>query len=358
MDYRKKRKKKILHKRKLPIWTRIVIISAALLLSITGLLYIYIQNTVGRIEKVDSSAIEHISPGKETFEVDEDLPDVSSGIEYLNPDDVIWADADTTVMQDKDVVNILLIGQDRREGEERQRSDSMIMATINKKRKEISLTSFMRDMYVQIPGYSDNRINAAYTFGGMSLLDETIEKNFGIHIDGNIEVDFQAFKVCIDKLGGIDMELTQEEADYLNRRGNWDDNEASAGRWNLKSGMNHLTGEQALAFSRIRYIGNGDYERTERQRKVLVELFDEGKKRDIPTLIGLIEELIPYLSTDLTTGEMLGYAFEVLRLGSDEVKTYRIPIDGGYRSAVIRQMMVLVPDLEMSRDYLRKTLYE
>ncbi|MFQ9799037.1 MAG: LCP family protein [Clostridia bacterium] len=100
------------------------------------------------------------------------------------------------------MVNILLIGQDRREGEGRQRSDSMILATINKKSQSIYLTSFMRDMYVPIPGYSDNRINAAYAFGGMDLLDDTIETNFGIHIDGNVEVDFSGFKTLIDMMGG------------------------------------------------------------------------------------------------------------------------------------------------------------
>ena len=354
----KKKKTENVHNKKMPIWARVLLVLVVIFLGIAGVLFGYAQYTIGRIEKIDPSAIEHVSPDQETFEVDEELPDQLPGVLYLDPNDVIWADADTTVMKEKDVVNILLIGQDRRQGEERQRSDAMIMATINKKEKKIVLTSLMRDLYVQIPGYSDNRINAAYAFGGMKLLDETIEKNFGIHIDGNIEVDFQAFKICIDKLGGIDIELTKEEADYLNRRGNWDDNDASAGTWNLICGVNHLTGEQALAFSRIRYVGNGDYERTERQRRILSELFSEGKKQSVSTLIEIINEMVPYISTDLSTGEILGYAFEVLSLGTDEVEAYRIPIDGGYQSAVIRQMMVLVPDLEKNREYLRETLYE
>ena len=97
-------------------------------------------------------------------------------------------------MQDKDIVNLLLIGQDRREGQDRQRADSMIMVTLNKKTKQISMTSFMRDLYVQIPGYSDNRINATYAFGGMDLLDSTLNTNFGVEIAGNVEVDFGEFQ--------------------------------------------------------------------------------------------------------------------------------------------------------------------
>ena len=359
MDYRKKRKRKIhKHHRRLPLWLIVLICVLAVILFMAGVAYGYVQYTLGRIEKVDKAVVEKVSPENEDFETDESLPDESDGdIEYLDPESVVWDEADTTVMEDKDIVNLLLIGQDKRQGQGRQRSDAMIMVTINKKNSKISLTSFMRDMYVQIPGYSDNRINAAYVFGGMELLDETIEKNFGVHIDGNVEVDFQAFKKCIDKLGGLDMELTEEEAEYLNRKGNWGDNNASAGTWNLQEGMNHLTGEQALAFSRIRYVGNADYERTERQRRVLTKIFDKCKSADAITLFNLIEELVPCVTTDLTNGELLGYAWEVLNMGVGEMENYRIPVDGGYKSAVIRQMMVLVPDLAVNRAYLEEQLY-
>ena len=141
---------------------------------------------LGRIRR--ASATEAVSQQEETFESDENADDT------LRPEDVIWNGADTSVMQDKDIVNLLLIGQDRREGQDRQRSDSMIMVTLNKKTKQISMTSFMRDLYVQIPGYSDNRINAAYAFGGMDLLDSTLTANFGVAVAGYVEVDFGEFQ--------------------------------------------------------------------------------------------------------------------------------------------------------------------
>ena len=116
----------------------------------------------------------------------------ADGVDGLDADSIDWGNADIQVMEDEDVSNLLLIGQDRREGQDRQRSDSIIICSVNKEKGKIVLTSIMRDLYVPIPGYKDNRINAAYQFGGMELLDEVIEENLGIHIDGNIEVDFDA----------------------------------------------------------------------------------------------------------------------------------------------------------------------
>ena len=140
-----------------------------------------------------------------SFETD----DENGSGEEMDPEDVIWPEDDNGVIRDKDIINILLIGQDRRPGEGRARSDSMMIATLNRKNGSIKITSLMRDMYVQIPGYSDNRINAAYAFGGMKLLNEVIAKNFLIHIDGNIEVDFEGFIEGIDIIGGVEISINR-----------------------------------------------------------------------------------------------------------------------------------------------------
>ena len=260
--------------------------------------------------------------------------------------------------QSANVKNVLLIGQDKREGEGRQRSDTMIVVTLNKTEKRISLTSFMRDLYVTIPGYTDNRINAAYQFDGMELLDETIEDNFGIHIDGNVEVDFDIFQILVDKVGGIDIELTQEEADYICGR---DQSvlypQPLNSEWDLQEGMNRLSGEQALIHVRNRSVGNSDYRRTERQREVLMAAFDKLKDTGIIDLIALIREALPMITTDISLSEMIGYAMDVLNIGADNLESYRIPADGTYSSAVIRGMQVLVPDLPRNRQYLQETLY-
>ena len=344
-------------KKKMPVWAKILLILLIVMALIAGGAYGYVRYTLSKMHRVDPKQEAKIAPNEEFFEVDESLPSETE-VPHLNPDEIVWANADPDVMKDRDVVNILLIGQDRREGEGRQRSDSMILATINKKSQSIYLTSFMRDMYVPIPGYSDNRINAAYAFGGMDLLDDTIETNFGIHIDGNVEVDFSGFKTLIDMMGGIDLYLSQAEADYIcGRNRNVLYPQAERPDWDLSEGMNHLTGEQALIHARNRSIGNSDYRRTERQREVLISAFTAMKSSDPITLVALINEAMPLLTTDMESSQILGYAMEILTMGVDDVQSFRIPANGMYSSAVIRKMQVLGPDLNQCRAYLREILY-
>ena len=256
------------------------------------------------------------------------------------------------------IKSILLIGQDRREEQSRQRSDSMILATLDKDQGTISLTSFMRDLYVSIPGYSSTRINAAYAYGGMELLDETLEENFGVKIDGNVEVDFEVFKVLVDKVGGIDLELTQAEADYICGR---DQSvlypQPLRTDWNLQAGVNHLDGEQALIHARNRSIGNSDYRRTERQQEVLKAAFAKVKDLGILDMGGLVKDVLPLVTTDLSLWDMTGYALDVIGMGVDDISSYRIPEDGSYTPQTINGMQVLVPDLAQNREYLQQVLY-
>ena len=306
--------------------------------------FAYVQHYLGKINKAETE--EAVAPADETFDVDDEQEEITS-LEDVNPEDIELHIA-SEVMKDKDVVNILLIGQDRRPGEGRARSDSMILVTLNKKTEEINMTSFMRDLYVEIPGdYSANRLNAAYQFGGMELLDATLAENFGIQVDGNIEVDFDGFKACIDMVGGVDIELNQVEVNYLNK--NYP--------WQVNVGMNNLTGEEALAYSRIRYVGNADYERTERQRRVLTDVFRKLKGADLKTITRFADAMFPLLTTDISKMDMLGYAMAGLRIGMDDMETGRIPIDGSFTATRVRGMQVLVPDLAMNREYLQETLY-
>lgn len=273
----------------------------------------------------------------------------------IDPDDVIWGE-NSQIVHSENIINILLIGQDRREGEGRARSDAMILCTINKKDKTLTMSSFMRDMYVQIPGRKDNRINASYAMGGMNLLDECLNKNFGVTVDGNIEVDFSGFQKVIDLVGGVEIELTSAEAKYLNRRGNWDV-ENNAGKWKLKAGMNLLNGSQALAFSRIRGVGNGDFGRTNRQRVVLNTLLEKAKSVNITKLNSLLKEILPLLTTDLSNAEIMGYVLELFPLLSElKIQTQQIPAEGTYKMSTIKGMSVLVPDLKANSKILAEIM--
>ncbi len=270
----------------------------------------------------------------------------------------VQAQAADSEVNTSNINSILLIGQDKREGEARQRSDSMILATLDKDQGTISLTSFMRDLYVSIPGYSSTRLNAAYAYGGMELLDKTLEENFGVKIDGNVEVDFEVFQVLVDKVGGIDLQLSQEEADYICGR---DQSvlypQPLRTDWNLQEGMNHLNGEQALIHTRNRSIGNSDYRRTERQQEVLQAVFARIKDLGVLEIADLVKDVLPMVNTDLSLWDITGYAMDVISIGTEDIASYRIPEDGAYTPQTIDGMQVLVPDLEQNRQYLQQVLY-
>ena len=210
-------------------------------------------------------------------------------------------------MKEEGVTNILLIGNDSRENGEDGRSDAMILLSISNRTKKIYMTSLLRDMYVEIPGYKDNRLNAAYSYGGAELLMETIEQNFDIHISRYVLVNFEAFANLVDAVGGVDLELTGKEVEYVN--GYLVEYNILLGRPegtdyfdDLSGGMVHLNGPQALAYCRNRYIGT-DFGRTERQRKVLTEVIHKLPKGVLTNPKGLIDGLMPNLTTNLTQTE-------------------------------------------------------
>lgn len=267
------------------------------------------------------------------------------------------AAAPTTVHAKTHVDNILLIGQDSQVGE-RERSDCMILVSLNEDKNTFSMVSFMRDMYVNIPDHGSTRINAAYAYGGMELLDRTITENFGIEIDGNVEVDFESFTTVIDSLGGVNIYLTQEEADYIvgrstdvlypqPYRADWE---------NLQEGYNILNGEQALVHSRNRSLGN-DYARTDRQRQVLTALMEKAMECNTLEMLDLARKIFPLVKTDLGLLKILSLVKTGLTLDLSEIHSYRIPAEGTYVSDNIDGMAVLIPDLQANQQYLQEILY-
>lgn len=321
---------------------------------------IYAESLLGLINRADEIPQETMSQEEYAEFMDsmkETLAEDFTG-DVVHEDDVEWGNESGLIESSEDVLNVLLIGQDRRSASQgRSRSDVIILCTLNKPAKTLTVTSFMRDMYVQIPGYEDNRINVPYVLGGMDLLDRTLATNFGVEVDGNIEVDFYGFIDIVDMMGGVDMELTQAEANYMNKNFSWDVDDGSSKVWNLKEGLNHLTGSQALSYARMRYVGNGDYERTERQRRVISALVEKAKELSISELNLLLQHALPLITTDMDDTEILGYALEVFPMLSEiTVNTMRIPADGAYQSTYVREMAVLLPNLAKNRDLLEEVM--
>ena len=246
------------------------------------------------------------------------------------------------------LLNILLIGQDAREGDEQARSDSMILCSYNKKTNTLTMTSFLRDLYVEIPGHGSNRINAAYSFGGTKLLKKTLEHNFGLYIDGSIEVNFSHFSEIIDHLGGVEIQLRQDEAKVINKQ---------TGS-SLSEGLQKLNGSQALAYSRIRNLDiDGDFSRTDRQRKVINALVDAFRDIRITELTPLLNDLLPMITTDLNPGQILFCGLEIVpNLSAMETSSQRIPADGTFTDKTIDGMAVLAADMAAQRQHLKSTL--
>jgi polyisoprenyl-teichoic acid--peptidoglycan teichoic acid transferase len=319
----------------------LIILSVLFVCALTSAIFVFTE--LSKMKKYEPGAT--IAPANEVFDTEDQEP-INSSAPVINPNDVKWPTG-IKPLRNQDYINILLIGQDRRPNQPRQRSDSMIILSYNMKQKTVKLISLMRDMYVQIPGYSDNRINAAYQFGGLDLLDMTILQNFGVGIDGNFAVDFDGFTKVVDTLGGIDINITAYDAAYLNKR---------TSTWNIHSGLNHLDGAQALDYSRIRYVGNADYERTERQRNVMNLIIDKILALSASDQLKMVDVLLPYLTTDMSKTKILSYCLTVMQNGINGVEKYRIPADGTYSSPVIRGMDVLLPDLEKNSDLIQKYL--
>lgn len=265
-------------------------------------------------------------------------------------------------LQQEGVTHILLIGSDAREGVEGERSDAMILLSLSSRTNTIAMTSLLRDMYVEIPGYGGNRLNAAYAYGGPDLLMETISQNLGIEVNRYVLANFEAFSSLVDAAGGVELELTEEELAYVNaylveynqitgRPEGTDYLDASTG------GKVHLNGPQALAYSRIRYIGT-DFGRTQRQRNVLSAVMKSLPKALLQQPGELAEGVFSNLTTNLTRSECFYLSLQAGRGLYYEIKQGSIPVPGSYQDSNIQGMAVLEVDFEKNRAWIKQELFE
>ena len=263
--------------------------------------------------------------------------------------------------KEEGVKNILLIGSDSRTEGKNGRSDAMILVSISSRTGSIHLTSLLRDIYVEIPGHDGNRLNAAYAYGGPELLMETLEENFEIEVNRYMVVNFQAFANLVDAVGGVTLELSNEEVQYVN--GYLVEYNQLQGRAEgtdyLDSGLSgaiHLNGPQALAYCRNRSIGS-DFARTERQRKVISAAMKNAPIALVTNGSELVNGLLSNITTNLTSKELSGLFMQAPLMLTYDMVSGSIPLAGTYSNANIRGMAVLEIDFEANKAYIQKEIY-
>lgn len=262
---------------------------------------------------------------------------------------------------EKGVKNILLVGVDggsQREGEI-TRSDTMMLLTIDDNNRQLKLSSFLRDTYIEIPGYKWDKLNASQSHGGTQLLVDTLEYNFGIDIDNYMLVNFDMFITIVDSLGGVNVEVTDKEAEYINSKDHMTEVEASAFPEDIQSGESvHLTGAQALWYARIRYL-DSDFMRTQRQRKVISAIVHKATRTDPVTLMSMLDKIVPMIETDLTSDDMMGLGMNALKYVRYDIAQQQIPADNTWENGRRKGSgAVLVINLEKNRDILQSFVFE
>lgn len=342
MEEKKKRKK---------VWLIIGLTILGLILALLITAFAVGKSLLGKVGRVDPT--ETISQSdmdailNETDPVEDDFTGpVMTDDEIDQPEG-----PETPVEESEKILNIMLVGQDRRPGQGRQRSDSMILCTINLDKKTLTMTSFMRDLWIKIPDKFNERLNVPYAIGGFPLLYKTMDSQFGVHVDHGVEVDFTGFEKVIDTLGGVEITITKAEAGQIN----------TACECSLSAGTHLLDGKQALAYARIRKIGT-EFARTSRQRTIMNELFKKIKNLSLGELYDLADEILPLIKTDMTDKEIMGYILDISKILSEiQVISQRVPIDGAYQLTMIDKKSVIYlnkTNMEKNLQFIRDTIGE
>lgn len=256
----------------------------------------------------------------------------------------------------EEVSNVLVVGIDGRNKDDNVRADSIIVISINPGTKKISLVSFLRDMYLEIPEHGKNKLSLVYKLGGANLIESTIETNFDILIDHTVIVNMEAFENIINSIGGIDIELSEDEAKYLNKT-NYISNKQYR---NVIAGKQRLNGNQALGYVRVRMVPtiqgeNGDLGRTARLRSVLSAVIEENSKKELSELTKVITNVIPSVTSDLSLSQMINYMDTVLE-GDLDTTTLSIPVKDSYTTKVQDGMSVMEVDLDKNIKLLNQIL--
>ncbi|HBI7132478.1 TPA: LCP family protein, partial [Clostridium perfringens] len=247
------------------------------------------------------------------------------------------------VKEENHIKNIALFGIDAPKGKV-GRSDAIMILTLDEEHKVMKLTSIMRDSYVDIPGHGDDKITHAYAFGGPELAMKTLNENFNVNVEDFMAVNFTSLPEIIDKLGGVKINIIPEEIHHIPGI--------------TSPGEQVLNGEQALAYSRIRYATGGDYKRTERQRVVLEAVFEKLKSTPTKEYPSLIDDFLPYIETNMSSMDMIKLATDAAPLVKGNLETARFPLDGYCDGKMINGVWYLVYDRQATLNQVQEYIYD
>lgn len=270
---------------------------------------------------------------------------------------------DEIVRSTEDIEIVLLLGCDMTAGRANERSDTIMLGIIDRTHQKIKLVSLLRDCYVAIPGYKNNKLNAAFAFDAAhdrvdpTLLRSTIAKNFGVETEKFVKINFEVFTDLVDALGGVTVEVDEHEADYMC-------NDRVYGlfpRYSAGAGTYTMSGEEALNYVRMRR-GQSDFARTERQRKLISLLMQQASDLSYLELASVVKQVLPHITTNYSEGQLLGLAFEAVTLLSYDIVQFTVPINGtwSYGEAMIsgHADSVIAVNYAFNAEQLRKFIFE
>lgn len=344
----------------LPLWIVLGCFVFLIGVGIVGFNHYY-----GKLNTNGTQVLEPVTPGPEDESWKAELPEdeLQKMDEALQANLETGADADFTGQH---VKNILLIGADNDYAggmDQLGNADGLIIVSINEDAKRVVMSSIMRDSYVAVPNKYNTKITLTYHFGGVDMLLETVEANFGIPIDNYILVNYLNVIDIVDAVGGVEMDVTADELYWMEPKIN--NLDSLAGRPygqdvipTTEAGRLTLNGIQTAAYMRIRSVGNGDFDRTGRARNVLLALKDKAAGMSLTELNALADVVLPCITTDLSQGEVLSLLLGAPGYLKYDMVSNRIPIDGAYSlSNNSFAGSIVVIDYPVNREFLYNSIY-
>lgn len=276
-------------------------------------------------------------------------------VEIKKDDASVGIDKDLTF--DDSITNIAFLGVDSRDGDV-GRSDATMVLTIDRKHNKVKLTSLLRDSYVAIDGHGQTKLNHAYAYGGPQLSIKTINSNFGLDIRDFVKVDFSQLVDVIDALGGVEVTIKDYELNQVNKYIKDVAKETHKTSTPVKVGTQTLTGVQAVGYTRVRYAGNGDVERTQRQRTVINAIFDKIKTAGVTEYPSIVSKLLPLVDTSLSSSDIISIGISVLKSGLGNLEMAEFPLETKAKGQMIGGVWYWVFDREENKTLLRNYIYE